>query len=90
MQNLEVSEGNKMISFEKLIVRKCQSIIELKQKHTLDSCQDQVIFNNMHTNFSCIYFQLSFYSFQEKKKELQLDYKENKMRLRNRSIGNCW
>lgn len=54
MQTVQVSsEGNKMVSFKKLIISKCQSLFELDKAQEMDSakklaeiksCSDPVIY----------------------------------------------
>ncbi|XP_025411781.1 eukaryotic translation initiation factor 4 gamma 3-like isoform X3 [Sipha flava] len=76
MQTVQViSEGDKPISFKKLIISKCQSLFELDKAQEMDSAKKLSEINSCKDP--------------EKKKELQLEYEENERRLRKRSVGNC-
>lgn len=63
MQGVQVScaEGNKMTSFKKLIISKCQSLFELDKAQEMDSakklaeinaCKDPVIYYNIINIYS--------------------------------------
>lgn len=71
MQNLQVpGTGNKMTSFKKLIISKCQSLFELDKAQEMDSakklteinsCQDPVMIDNIHLAYFNFFILINFF-----------------------------